>query len=126
MDIDEEYIRKKSQHIKDSDIQKAVNNSDKIQDKFNKSSILSRFLEDAKLLLCMLKDYCTGEYREFPFCVIAAVCFTLLYVLNPIDIIPDVFPVVGQLDDAAVVTLCLVLIEQEFQAYKAWKLNQKC
>jgi uncharacterized membrane protein YkvA (DUF1232 family) len=30
---------------------------------------------------------------------------TLVYLLSPIDILPDVFPIVGQIDDAVVVTL---------------------
>lgn len=30
---------------------------------------------------------------------------TLLYVLSPIDILPDVFPIIGQIDDALVITL---------------------
>ena len=30
---------------------------------------------------------------------------TLLYVLSPIDILPDVFPIIGQIDDAVVITL---------------------
>lgn len=30
---------------------------------------------------------------------------TLLYVLSPIDLIPDVFPIIGQIDDAVVITL---------------------
>ena len=30
---------------------------------------------------------------------------TLLYVLSPIDILPDVLPIIGQIDDAVVITL---------------------
>jgi uncharacterized membrane protein YkvA (DUF1232 family) len=30
---------------------------------------------------------------------------TLVYLLSPIDVIPDIFPIVGQIDDAIVVTL---------------------
>ena len=30
---------------------------------------------------------------------------TLLYVLSPVDILPDVFPIIGQIDDAVVITL---------------------
>ena len=30
---------------------------------------------------------------------------TLLYVLSPIDLLPDVFPIIGQIDDAVVITL---------------------
>ncbi len=30
---------------------------------------------------------------------------TLLYVLSPIDLLPDVFPIIGQIDDAIVITL---------------------
>ena len=30
---------------------------------------------------------------------------TLLYVLSPIDLLPDVCPIIGQIDDAVVITL---------------------
>ncbi|MCY7408337.1 MAG: DUF1232 domain-containing protein [Alkalinema sp. CAN_BIN05] len=30
---------------------------------------------------------------------------TLIYLISPIDILPDVFPIVGQIDDAVLITL---------------------
>lgn len=37
---------------------------------------------------------------------------TLLYVLNPFDIVPDVFPVIGEIDDAVVVTILAAEMSQ--------------
>ena len=49
----------------------------------------------------MLGDVFTGKYKKVPVGTIAAIVGTLLYVLSPIDFIPDFMPVVGYLDDAA-------------------------
>ena len=40
--------------------------------------------------------------------------------LNPLDLIPDALPVLGVLDDAAVVSACLVLLEQDLHDYRRW------
>lgn len=48
----------------------------------------------------------------------------LAYVLSPIDLIPDILPLVGFIDDAMVVGACLLLVEQQLAEYEAWKLNQ--
>jgi uncharacterized membrane protein YkvA (DUF1232 family) len=37
---------------------------------------------------------------------------TLLYVLNPLDVLPDVFPVIGEIDDAVVVTILAAEMSQ--------------
>lgn len=52
---------------------------------------------------------------------IGAVVTTLLYVLNPVDIVPDFIPFFGLLDDAAVVSACLFLVEKDLNIYKNWK-----
>jgi uncharacterized membrane protein YkvA (DUF1232 family) len=49
---------------------------------------------------------------------LSAAVFALLYVLNPFDLIPDALPIVGVLDDAAVVSACLVLLEQDLYDYR--------
>jgi uncharacterized membrane protein YkvA (DUF1232 family) len=69
----------------------------------------------------MIRDYWSSNYRHAPYWAIAAAVFTLLYVLNPLDLIPDVIPLIGYLDDAAVVSVCLLLIEQELDEYQKWK-----
>ena len=42
--------------------------------------------------------------------LIVAAVFALLYVLNSFDLVPDVLPFIGVLDDAVVITACLMLI----------------
>ena len=37
---------------------------------------------------------------------------TLLYIFNPIDIVPDLLPIVGQIDDVVVLTLLVSEISQ--------------
>ena len=82
---------------------------------------MSEFLEDIKILIEMVKDYFNGTYREIPYRTIKAVVFTLIYVLSPIDIIPDVIPIVGLLDDAFIVGLCLTSIKKDLEQYKEFK-----
>ena len=45
----------------------------------------------------------------------------VLKILNPLDLIPDALPVLGLLDDAAVVSACLALVEQDLYAYRQWR-----
>ena len=53
----------------------------------------------------MLKDFFTKKYTEVPVGTITAIAGSLLYVLSPIDIIPDFILGVGYIDDAAIITL---------------------
>jgi len=48
----------------------------------------------------------------------------LLYVLSPVDLVPDIIPFLGYLDDAAVVAACVRLIRNEIDVYQTWKKSQ--
>ena len=89
-----------------------------IEKKFSKQKALKQWLEHGKVLLSMIGDYVSGKYREVPYWVISAVSLALLYVLNPLDIIPDVLPGFGYLDDATVLAFCIKLIEKDLEKYK--------
>ncbi len=122
--LGEDLVKQGADNVTEKDVEKVVAKSEEIQRKFGAGGPLGRFLDDGRLLIAMVKDYWARKYRQVPFGTVAAAVFTLIYVLNPLDLIPDVLPVIGQVDDAAVVAGCLVLIEQDLRAYRRWKQGQ--
>jgi uncharacterized membrane protein YkvA (DUF1232 family) len=121
---EEEFVKEGAEKMTEKDVEKVVVKADDIQQKFSSRGPLRRFIDDAKLLIAMTRDYWKRNYKQVPFGVIGAIAFTLIYVLNPFDMVPDVLPLVGQLDDAAVFAGCLMLIESDLRKYKDWKDNQ--
>ncbi len=122
--LSEEIVKDGAQNVTQKDIQKVISRSEELQRKFSARGPLARFVEDGKLLMSIVKDYWAGAYRQVPYGVIASSVFTLIYVLNPFDMVPDVLPLIGQLDDVAVLGACLLMIEHDLQTYKDWKLGQ--
>lgn len=119
----EEELKKGAKRITEDDLNKVIEKQAEIEKKFKANGPLGRYIEDVKLLFSMLKDYMNGKYRGIPFYSIAAVAAALLYVLSPIDLIPDFIPVVGYIDDALVVSVCLMWVEQDLHNYKEWKMQ---
>ena len=121
---DEEFVKDGAQKVTEKDVEKVINKSEELKKKFGTKGPLARFIEDGQLLIAIVKDYWSGSYRQVPYGVIASIVFTLIYVLNPFDLIPDMLPFIGQLDDVAVMGACLILVEQDLNKYKAWKQGQ--
>ena len=121
---DEEYVKGGAQNVTEKDVEKVIIKSEDIRKKFNAAGPLARFVEDGKLLIAIVKDYTSGAYRQIPYGSIASIVFTLIYVLNPFDMMPDVLPLIGQVDDVAVLGACLILVEQDLHKYKDWKAGQ--
>jgi len=112
------FVKRGAADVTEREVEKVVDRAEDIQRKFHSRGPLRRFVDDGRLLLALVKDYWTGRYRRVPFGVIAAAVFTLIYVLNPLDLMPDVLPFIGQIDDATVVGACLVLLERDLLAYR--------
>ncbi len=82
---------------------------------------VGNILSDIPLLVSMVKSYVSGEYREVPYNMIVGVIATLLYVISPIDLIPDVIPVAGFADDAMAVAFCVKMNHDDLEKYKSWR-----
>jgi uncharacterized membrane protein YkvA (DUF1232 family) len=120
----EEFVMEGAQNVTEKDVEKVINKSEELQKRFSARGPLARFIEDGKLLIAIVKDYWSGAYRHVPYGVIASIVFTLIYVLNPFDLMPDMLPLIGQVDDVAVMGACLIMVEQDLHKYKDWKLGQ--
>lgn len=122
--INPDFVRRGAKRVTEKDVEEIVEKADTIERRFNRDGPMGRLVEDGQLLLSLIKDCWHKEYRHVPRWTLAAVAFSLLYVLNPMDLIPDVLPGIGLIDDAAVLSLTLLMVEQDLYDYKAWKEQQ--
>ena len=122
-DINNEFNKRK-QNITKDDLNKVLENANKIKNKSQKGP-LTNFWEDINLMYQLLKDYKNGEYKEISWGVITSVIVALLYILSPIDLIPDFIPFFGFTDDAMIVALCLRFIGEDLEKYKKFKKNKE-
>ena len=81
---------------------------------------LNTILSDIKLLLELMKDWKDGEYKDLSKSTAIMIIISLIYLVSPIDIIPD-FLMGGFVDDAAVIAYVIKNISEELNVYKEWK-----
>ena len=86
-----------------------------------KSQYLDDAMEDVKLLWELVKDYKAKKYTAIPWKFIASVVFAIVYLINPLDVVPDVIPVLGYVDDASVFGLVFSMFRSDIDAYRKWK-----
>ena len=123
--INEESFNEEVTYIDEKDVEIIFESEEKINRKFEKKRPLKKYIDTVKNLFFMLKDYKNGNYREMPWHTIGSVILVLLYVLNPLDIVPDFIPIFGYVDDAGVLALALKLIQTDFSNYMEWRYSQK-
>lgn len=83
-----------------------------------------KYVQDFKDIISLLRKYFCGDYTEAPYKALAAMAVTLLYILSPIDLLPDIIPLAGFADDAIVLGLCLKFAQTDIEAYRSWKDGQ--
>ncbi len=80
-----------------------------------------RLLNDLQLLVRLLKASVSGAYTGFSVHKLVTIVAAILYLISPLDVIPDFIPVVGYADDAAVIAWVLNSIAEELKDFKSWE-----
>lgn len=74
------------------------------------------------LLFSMLLDSFKRRY-PLPTKTALVLVFAFLYLISPVDIIPDIFPLIGLVDDIAVFAFAFGFIKDDLENYTAWKMS---
>ena len=81
---------------------------------------LSKVISEIRALIRLLRAYVTGEYRAVSWESMVLVVGALIYLVSPIDVIPDLLPG-GLVDDAAVVAFVIALVRDELIEFMEWE-----
>ncbi len=82
---------------------------------------LARVRSDAAALVRMAREALSGHYRTVPKRTLIAALAAVIYLVDPIDLIPDVLPMLGLLDDAVILAWVVRQIRRDIDEFLAWE-----
>ena len=81
-----------------------------IEDKLRGVPLAGELLADVPLMIAMIKSYITKQYTDVSVKVIASMVAAFLYLVKRKDLIPDGIPLVGHVDDLAVLGAAFIIL----------------
>lgn len=85
---------------------------------------LAKVWEQLKLMVQLIRAWIKGDYTDVPTTSIIAIVAGLMYLLSPVDLIPDFIPVLGYLDDIFVLGVVFTQVAKDLEVFQAWQSAQ--
>ncbi|KAA9331501.1 DUF1232 domain-containing protein [Hymenobacter busanensis] len=103
-------------------IKQLVNDAyQKASEKNDVGTIAHEAWESMQTLFRLIKAAASGEYTGIPTPTILGAIAVLIYFLSPIDLVPDFIPVVGLLDDVALMAWFMSTLKTEIDHFHEWE-----
>lgn len=84
-------------------------------------SSMNRFVSQLKTLGRMLNEYIKGNYPSMPWKSVLLIVAGLLYFVMPMDIVPDMIPLSGFIDDATIIFWIIQNLQKDIEHFMEWE-----
>src|SRR5437016_4822821 len=72
-------------------------------------------------MLRLIRAYSEAKYHDVPESTLVVIIAAIIYIVNPLDVIPDALPALGYLDDATVLALAVRRARQALDDFMIWE-----
>jgi uncharacterized membrane protein YkvA (DUF1232 family) len=72
----------------------------------------------------MVKAYAAGDYRNVSWKSVLLIIAAILYFVNPVDLLPDLIPVLGLTDDFGILLWVYNTVAGEVDKFLLWERSQ--
>ena len=120
----EAELGKRAENMTREDIADVLGKEGKAKTIVEKAGFLSQYWNDIKTSFSLIRDWFSGAYDKVPARMIVSLAGALIYLVSPLDLIPDWVPMAGLVDDAAMLAFVFQLSKVDLNAYRQWKKRQ--
>ena len=82
---------------------------------------VSKLTDRVKVIVRMIKAYIKGDYRMLPWKSLIILVAALFYFVTPLDLIPDVIPITGYIDDFTVILYVFKTLQVDINDFIVWE-----
>ena len=116
-------FNEESSRLSKNDLSNIIKKENKVSSKTSEldPGRFTKLINQIKLSISLVKDFRDKKYSDIPWRSIVMIAATILYFLNPFDVVPDLLPVFGYTDDALLFASVFKSIQTDLEKYCEWK-----
>ena len=100
-----------------------LNKAGKMCSRLSGLPFIGEYLKMIPIACSFIKDVISGIYPA-PVGTVLALMGAITYFVSPVDAVPDCIPVIGLLDDAAILGKILDMVKEDLEDYMRWRAQK--